>query len=149
MALGGGDTGVKPSTSSDLTPWCIRYSAQLANLTHVSDDVKTPYRRVTGRKEFPRPLVPWCSKVGYVPGGAKAKAALSKWEEVLVVGLHEATWEYVVLTPDGPVRSRDVKLMSTADGRDPALFTAVKGLLWDNGVPPYTRLELRMPAEVV
>ena len=141
--------GGKQSTSSDLIPWCIRYSAQLANLTHVSDDGKTPYRRVTGRKEFPRPLVPWCSKVGYVPGGAKAKAALSKWEEALFVGFHDATWEYVVLTPDGPVRSRDVKLLSTGDGRDPALFTAVKVLPWDNEVPPHTRLELRMPAEVV
>ena len=29
---------MKPPTSSDLIPWCIRYSAQLANLTHVSDD---------------------------------------------------------------------------------------------------------------
>ena len=80
--------GVKPATSSDLIPWCVKYSAQLIQLTHVGSDGMTAYRRVTGRREFVRPLVPWGCKVMYIPGGAKSKANLEKWLEGVFRGLY-------------------------------------------------------------
>ena len=83
--------GVKPSVTSDLVPWCIRYVAQLVMLTHVGDDGFTPYRRVTGRRQFPRDLVPWGAKVAYAIGGAKTKASLDKWDEGIFVGFQQAT----------------------------------------------------------
>ena len=136
--------GVKPSVTSDLVPWCIRYVAQLIMLTHVGDDGFTPYRRVTGRKKFPRDLVPWGAKVAFAIGGAKTKASLDKWDEGIFVGFHQATWEYVVLTPDGAVLTRDVKRLSDVDERDSQLFLAVRGLPWQKELPQY-RLDLRMP----
>ena len=137
--------GVKPATSSDLIPWCVKYSAQLIQLTHVGSDGMTAYRRVTGRREFVRPLVPWGCKVMYIPGGAKSKANLEKWLEGVFVGFTEKTWEYVVLTPVEPVYTRDVKRFNSADERDPALFLGAQDLPWQNDVP-HSPLALQMPA---
>ena len=114
-----------------LMAWVIQYAAQLINLTVVSADGRTAWNKITGRKEFPRPLIPWGEKVLWIPGGGKAKPGIEpKWLEGIFVGLVDLSNEYLVGTPEGIFKTASMKRMTKEGARDPVLFSAVQGTPW-------------------
>ena len=123
--------GGQPQANQSILPWCVQYAAQLATLTVKGDDGKTAWSHITGRREFPRPLLPWGEKVWYIAGGGKFKAGVEpKWEEGIFLALIDQSSEYVIGTPGGCVRSSSIKRMPKEHARDPELFNAIKHPPW-------------------
>ena len=123
--------GVTIGPTHHLLPWAVQYAAQLIVRTVVAPDGTTGYRRITGRRAVPRPMLPWGDKVQYIPGGGKAKAGVKpKLEDGILLGVLDQSSEYIVGTPEGAVKSGTVKPVNEEDSCDPALFASVKGLPW-------------------
>jgi len=122
---------VSSSSNHRLLPWCVQYAAQLVTRTHKGDDGKTSWSIVTGRREFPRPLAPWGEKVMYIAGGGKFKPGVQpKWQEGIILGLVDTSNEYVIGTPEGCVKSSNIKRVPKEFARDPTLFNQVQGSPW-------------------
>ena len=51
--------GIDPGDNHALIPWCAQYAGQLLTRTHKTSDGRSGWSKVTGRREYPRPLVPW------------------------------------------------------------------------------------------
>jgi len=114
-----------------LLPWCVQYAGQLVTRSCKNAEGKTPWTMVTGRREFPRPLIPWGEKVHFIPGGGKSKpGVMPKWEAGIFLSFIEATNEYVIGTPDRIVKSSNAKRMTRMEASDPALFVSIKGTPW-------------------
>ena len=122
---------IDPGDAHVAAIWCVQYAAKLINRTHKGDDGRTAWSRITGRREFPRPVAPWGEKVMYAMGGHKHKPGVeTKWGEGIFLDLVELTGEYVIGTPAGMVKSGCIKRMIRDEARDPALFKAVVGQPW-------------------
>ena len=63
--------GLELDAKHPLLPWAVAYAGQLVTRTVVTADGLTSYRKITGRREVPRPLQPWGEKVLFLPGGGK------------------------------------------------------------------------------
>ena len=118
--------GIKTGEDHATMVWCVRYAARLINRTHKGPDGRSSWARVTGRREFVRPLVPWGEKVLYAMGGHKHKVGLeTKLPEGIFLDMVDTTNEYVIGTPQGIVKSGSVKRVSKEDARDPELFRSI------------------------
>ena len=53
-----------------------------------------------------------------------------KWSEGIFLGFIDRSSEYIIGTPDGCVKTRDVKRLTDQDGRDPELAKALRGKPW-------------------
>ena len=124
--------GIEADATHALLPWCVQYAGQLLTRTVVGVDGKTAWRRITGRWNFPRPLMPWGEKVLFIEGGGKMKPAgpEPKWSEGVFLGLVDKTSEYVIGTPQGCLRSSNAKRLPRAEAADPELVKAVVGKPW-------------------
>ena len=122
---------VDPGDAHVAAIWCVQYAAKLINRTHKGPDGRSAWSRITGRKEFPRPIAPWGEKVMFAMGGHKYKPGVeTKWGEGIFLDLIEPTGEYVIGTPAGMVKSGCIKRMVRDSARDPTLFKAVVGQPW-------------------
>ncbi len=94
-----------------LLPWAVRYAGQMHTRTVKGSDGRTAWQRHKGGwKIYPRKALRWGEKVQYVQGGGKMKPQLEgKFApEGIFVGFIERTEEYIIMTPDGCVKSKDV-----------------------------------------
>ena len=114
-----------------LLPWCIQYAGQLITRTRKDANGLTAWTKITGRREFVRPLIPWGEKVQYIAGGGKAKPGVSpKWSEGIFLGLVDRSNEYLIGTPEGIIKSSNAKRMTLDHAKDPELFTAIPWTPW-------------------
>ena len=97
----------RPTSKHRLLAWCVQYAGQLVTRTNKFEDGRTSWSTVTGRAEFPRPLVPWGEKVMFIEGGGKMKPAgpEPKWSEGIILALVDKSNEYIIGTPRGCIRS--------------------------------------------
>ena len=128
--------GVNPNLEHEMAPWVVRYSAQVRNLSAVGADGCTPLARATGRRAFTKQLVPWGSKVLYASGTRKEKSQMgAKWLPGIFVGFTDRTTEYVIATPDGCIRTNDIKRLEPREEADGLFFNAVQGSPWKLAAP--------------
>ena len=122
--------GVTIGPDHAMTPWAVRFAAQIITRSHVGRDGLAAWRRAFGRRQLPRRFVPWGEKVLFLPAG-KAKAQLEpKWREGIFVGTRDLSEEAVIATPEGIVHARSVRRLPADEACDGVLFNSVVGLPW-------------------
>ncbi len=128
--------GLKSETGNhrhQLLPWAIRYAGQLHTRTVKGADGRTAWQRHKGGwRDYPRKVLRWGEKVQYVQGGAKMKPQLEgKFApEGIFLGFIERTEEYIIGTPEGCVKTKDVHRLRPDEVADPVLVMQVKGKPW-------------------
>jgi len=128
--------GLKTETGNHrhkLLPWAVRYAGQLHTRTVKGTDGRTAFQRhKDGWRDFPRKVIRWGEKVQYVQGGAKMKPQLEgKFaSEGIFLGFIERTEEYIIGTPEGCVKTKDVHRLRPDEVSDPVLVTQIKGKPW-------------------
>jgi len=128
--------GLKTETGNhrhQLLPWAVRYAGQLHTRTVKGADGRTGWQRHKGGwRDFPRKAIRWGEKVQYVQGGAKMKPQLEgKFApEGIFLGFIERTEEYIIGTPEGCVKTKDVHRLRPDEAADPVLVTQIKGKPW-------------------
>ena len=91
----------------------------------------TSWSRVTGRRRFPRKLVPWGEQVLYIAGGGKFKPGVqAKWQEGIFLRIADHSNEYIIGTPEGCAKTSNLKRVPREDARDANLFNQVQGSPW-------------------
>ena len=128
--------GIKAETGNhrhQLLPWAVRYAGQLHTRTVKGADGRTGWQRTKGGwRDYPRKAIKWGEKVQYVEGGAKMKPQLEgKFaSEGIFLGFIERTEEYIIGTPEGCVKTKDVHRLRPDEASDPVLVTSVRGKPW-------------------
>ena len=98
------------SGSSKVLCWLVEFAALLINRYSVGHDGKTPYERLKGKKsnmfgfEFGERVL-----FRRVPVSAKLAKLDSLWNIGVFVGYRSATGEYMVVTPEGALKTRTLR----------------------------------------
>ena len=77
----GADLGAGRKGAQRLLPWCAQYAGQLISRTRKDANGQTAWTKITGRREFVRPLIPWGEKVQYIAGGGQGQTRC--WAQVV------------------------------------------------------------------
>ena len=135
--------GRKISGEENVFPWMVAHAAATINRYHVGQDGRTSYRRWKG-KDFKREVAEFGEQVLYLKMGTKGKNKLdSRWERGIWLGVKDSTGEIIVGTPEGVVKARDFKHLTTPSDRWSA--TAVSNLQGTPWQPIPGRGDERIP----
>lgn len=118
-----------------LLSWCVQFAGQLVTRTRKGTDGMTSWSIVTGRREFPRKLVPWGERVLYIAGGSKFKPGVqAKLQDGIFLRLADHSNECTIGTIEGCVKTSNLSRVPREDARDPNLFDQAQGSPWK--LPP-------------
>ena len=122
--------GVKISTSDSAMAWINDHAAMLLSRYKVSNDGKTPYRRLTG-KDCRAPMLEFGERVlakpKRNPRTTRKLSLKSRWIEGTWVGSTRNSNEHLVIVDDGgpAIRVRTVKRRSEADRWKPERIKSI------------------------
>ena len=134
--------GKEISAGSCMLPWMVRHAGNLINRYHKGQDGMTAYRRLKG-KDFKRDVAEFGEGVWYMKVDNVGKNKMdSRWEEGIWLGIYEVSGEHIIGTPDGCLKTKDIRRKPESDRWKWESIADVKGTPWEP-VPGHADRELK------